>query len=334
MVSVLFFIKALVCAISLVIMTDVLADGAGDFLRLMEQGECHPAADELHKIALTGNAEGQLAFGYAASQNLCGTVELGGRYSIDWFRLAAEQSNAVAQAELARKLVGTWNAKNEEEALVWYRLAAEQGNANAQFGLAQMYDRGRYVSRNIPKSDSAAMDLYLKAAAQGHVTSYLVLSQIYRKGQLVEKDESAEAYWNKKGAESGDSYAQNRLADMYKNGRGVIKSDMEARSWYDKSAKLGSSYAKTNLAKMLRDGEGGPINTDVAIQLFREAAEADEPNAQYELGKIYLEGLLGVRRDRSKACRKTPSPRSSGVRRGGMIEGSGFVAEIEKKAEI
>lgn len=98
-------------------------------------------------------------------------------------------------------------------------MAADQGNANAQFGLAQMYDRGWTMSKNIPKSDSEAMDLYFKAAAQGHVGSFFVLSQIYRKGQMVKRDVSKEAYWNKKGAENDDHHAQVRLADMYKKGQ-------------------------------------------------------------------------------------------------------------------
>lgn len=289
--------KLFVCVMLMNVVTAVIADESQGLLRLIEQGECHPSIDKLYKIAMSGDVDGQLAFGYAASKNLCEAVELGGKYSIDWFRSAAQQGNAAAQAELAKKLVSTWDATNEEEALGWYRLAADQGNANAQFGLAQMYDRGWTMSKNIPKSDSEAMDLYLKAAAQGHVGSFFVLSQIYGKGQMVKRDVSKEAYWNKKGAESDDHHAQVRLADMYKKGEGVAQSDAKARHWYSQANALGNKYAKTSLARMVRDGEGGPVDKQIAVKLFAEAAEAEESNAQYELGRIYLHGLLGVPKD-------------------------------------
>ena len=53
--------------------------------------------------------------------------------------------------------------QSDTEAVKWYRLAAEQGNALAQYNLGWMYQYGRGVK----KSRKTAIMWYEKAAAQG-----------------------------------------------------------------------------------------------------------------------------------------------------------------------
>ena len=53
--------------------------------------------------------------------------------------------------------------RNYAEAAKWYRLAAEQNNAAAQANLADMYNFGR----GVPKNEAEAIKWYCRAAANG-----------------------------------------------------------------------------------------------------------------------------------------------------------------------
>ena len=61
-----------------------------------------------------------------------------------WYRLAAEQGNAIAQFNLGRSYTGGKGVlKDDAEAVRWFRLAAEQGHAEAQGVLGAMYALGQ-----------------------------------------------------------------------------------------------------------------------------------------------------------------------------------------------
>jgi len=61
-----------------------------------------------------------------------------------WYRLAAEQGNAIAQANLGVMYEdGEGVPQDYKEAAKWYRLAAEQGEADAQLFLANLYSTGK-----------------------------------------------------------------------------------------------------------------------------------------------------------------------------------------------
>ena len=66
-----------------------------------------------------------------------------------WYRLAAEQCDALAQCNLGYMYdTGRGVPQDYKEALRWYRLAAEQGFASAQFNLGLMYDTGQGVPQD------------------------------------------------------------------------------------------------------------------------------------------------------------------------------------------
>jgi TPR repeat protein len=65
-----------------------------------------------------------------------------------YYRLAAEQGNAGAEANLAfmyRR--GRGATQDYSEALKWYRLAAQQGDWPAQSNLGSMYSKGQGVTQ-------------------------------------------------------------------------------------------------------------------------------------------------------------------------------------------
>ena len=84
------------------------------------------------------------------------------------------------------------------------------------------------------------------------------------------------------------SFAQNALGDMYYNGTGVELS-------YEKAFQLfseGKDYplCKYRMALMLRKGEGVKADPAQANTLLREAADAGNARAQYQLGIDYYAG--------------------------------------------
>jgi TPR repeat protein len=84
--------------------------------------------------------------------------------AIKWYRLAADEGNANAQAGLASMYAeGQGVPQDYAAAIEWYRLAADQGNANAQYNLGTMYARGEGLPR-----DNIRAHMWLNlSAAQG-----------------------------------------------------------------------------------------------------------------------------------------------------------------------
>jgi TPR repeat protein len=95
-------------------------------------------------------------------------------------------------------------------------------------------------------------------------------------------------------AESGDMDACFELGALYAHGRGVKHNSQQARKWLKRAIKQDSVVARTLLAWLyLNDESLGASDTD-ALQLFLEAAEAGDSDAQCSLGDIYLEGAAGI----------------------------------------
>ena len=90
--------------------------------------------------------------------------------SAKWYRKAAEQGHRIAQREVELFLKQAQRAKHARE-------AAEQGDSNAQYGLAQMYEEGR----GVPKDLTEAIKWYRKAAEQLHSYARRALDRLVQK---------------------------------------------------------------------------------------------------------------------------------------------------------
>ena len=74
-----------------------------------------------------------------------------------------------------------------------------------------------------------------------------------------------------------------------------------ARELFTQAAQTGDARAQFNLGRMWLEGEGGPRDYAQALQWSRKAADQGVPGAEYDLGRIYDEGL-GVPRDPARAA--------------------------------
>jgi hypothetical protein len=139
------------------------------------------------------------------------------------------------------------------------------------------------------------------------------------------KEQAVEAY--KYAAENGQIGATWKLARMYAEGDGVAQDDYAAYKFFSEIAEQdvepGSpeesyvSDALVALGDYLKQGiPGSPVSADpvTAQEYFtRAAANYRNPNAQYELGKMFLKGEGGAKASvRQAACRRKGARRRTG----------------------
>ena len=75
----------------------------------------------------------------------------------------------------------------------------------------------------------------------------------------------------------------------------------KARELFAEAALAGDARAQFNLGRLYLDGEGGPRNYAQALTWNQKAADQGIPGAQFNLGRMFEEGL-GVRRDPERAA--------------------------------
>jgi TPR repeat protein len=236
----------------------------------------------------------QFQLGYIHATETKNPVE-----AVKWYRKAAEQGNARAQANLGLCYhQGIGVAKDPDEAVKWIRKAAEQGDARAEGGLGVCYAEGVGVT----KDPAEAVKWYRKAAEQGNAVAQYNLGVCYQNGEGVAKDTAEAVKWYRKAAEQGDALAQVTLGYCYATGIGVLKDSTEAAKWYRISAEQGDATAQYNLALCYQIGTGVTNDFSESAKWFRKAAEQGHPDAQTELGKCYAAGH-GVPQDYAESVR-------------------------------
>jgi TPR repeat protein len=147
-------------------------------------------------------------------------------------------------------------AKNEgryEVALMAFKPLVEIGYGAAQYQMAEMYEFGLGVKKDI----TMAADLYQKAAKQGYAKAQFRVSRLLTDGTILKKDLKQAAKWLQKAANLGLAAAQYNLAILYYNGEsGVLLSYKKAYYWYKQAAYQNYILAQFNLALMYSQGYG------------------------------------------------------------------------------
>lgn len=217
--------------------------------------------------------------------------------------------------------------------------AAKNGNPKAQYEIAQCYEYGIGVTKDI----NQALYWYQKAADQGSGAGMNALGSCYLNGKGVPIDYEKAAYWFKKAAENGsaageinykeakkriedkskntanssviqndyqknieaakngDTQAQLKIGICYQTGNGVKQDYSAALEWYEKSANQGNADAQTCLGLCYGMGYGVSEDFVQAIKWWRKAANQGNAQAQYYLGNCYNHGT-GVSVDKTHAA--------------------------------
>ncbi len=126
---------------------------------------------------------------------LCYDREFKYTQAVYWYRKAAEQGFARAQANLGNCYWLGYGVKGDEvQAVSWWRKAAEQGDAYAQYRLGECYAEGKGLTKNLAQ----AAYWYRKAAEQGYGSAQGWLSMCYYYGTGVAEDVEQAKYWGQK----------------------------------------------------------------------------------------------------------------------------------------
>jgi TPR repeat protein len=193
--------------------------------------------------------------------------------------------------------VKAYDRKDYQLALMWLTPLADKGHTKARYYLGWMYQNGLGVAIDYPK----AAYWYRLAAEQNDSSSQAELGYLYQMGLGVAPDDNLAVQWYAKSAKAGDQQGQMHLATMYRDGRGVARNFKEAERWFSMAADQGSAWAQMSLGLLYtHGGDGLPQDYARAVDLFRKAADQNDPDALYNLGWAYESGL-GVPQDRQQA---------------------------------
>lgn len=170
---------------------------------------------------------------------------------------------------------------------------------------------------------------FLKAADAGEVSAFVELGMLYINGYGVEQDISEAGKWLLKAAEAGDALSQYKVGYMYEEGAGMTKDRDKAFQWYKKAAKQDIPDAQFKVASMLMEDSlqnedeaiiwytkaanlgllPAMVNLGIirytraeyadALKWFQTASFKNDPDAQFYLGRLYIEGK-GVEKDIDK----------------------------------
>lgn len=219
-------------------------------------------------------------------------------------QIAKEQQRPYLQYRIGKMYVaGLGTEQNCESAAKWFSQAADANHKYAQYSLAGLYYRGQGVEQD----DTRAFLLYQNSAGQGNPYASYELAKMYRDGIGTARDsEAAEQHFREAFAgfcglekDNHDDKLQYRLGQMVHTGTGTERDDAAAAKYWQRAAKLGNVNAQYALGKLwLENGTGDPKQ---AALWLTKAAEGRNANAQYALGKMYRDEVY-VEKNPEKAA--------------------------------
>jgi TPR repeat protein len=227
--------------------------------------------------------------------------EIAFKYALDAAKAGLPQAQMAVAEQLSK---GLGVAQDIDQANVWYRSAAQQGLASAQMAVGKAHEFGIGTAADLGE----ASRWYRKAAAQGMPAAQLALQCLDElagrrasPGKKTSKRPSsrerrvADSRWVTY-ASKGTTEDFYYLGIMFESGIGVEQSAKQARLWYLKAAERGYVDAMVPLARMVADSSPAE-----SVRWFERAADHNAPEAQFALGKAFLNGV-GVSKDIARAC--------------------------------
>ena len=237
--------------------------------------------------------------GYVTAQNTLGNWYLKGHAPIKqdtekaiyWYMRAAEKNNAIAESNLAFVYLKT-EKSDIKKYVYWLQRAAKHGHTTSQWHLGRHYELGD--CEGINKDYNQAVYWYQQGAIRDNNCAFS-LSIMYRDGKGVEKNPQLEKYWKTRSdtieplvAPSVRASARFELANMYETGNNIVpKSAYLALRWYRMAASIGHSDAQYRLGKTYVEDK----DFQHGIFWLKEASKQDNPLAMQYLGVLYRDGL-------------------------------------------
>lgn len=172
---------------------------------------------------------------------LIGVAWVGGAWRLDGMATATAQPQSAAAATPAA--VVPPDAAVDPE-LTRLTTLAESGDADAQHRLAQVYERGLGVGRDIARARAWTE----RAAAAGEPRAMHDLGVYFARGEGGAQDDAAAFRWFRQAAEIGVADSQYNLGVLYERGRGVEANAPEALFWFMLAAEQGDASATARVS--------------------------------------------------------------------------------------
>ncbi|MEO1888294.1 MAG: tetratricopeptide repeat protein [Cycloclasticus sp.] len=106
-----------------------------------------------------------------------------------------------------------------------------------------------------------AHEIWLMLAEKNNTSALINLANMYEQGQGVERDLKQSIVWLRKAAELKDSRGEYQLAMAYEKGMGVDRDLHQAAFWLEKAAKQGDATAQFEFGVMLATNYGEGLMT-------------------------------------------------------------------------
>lgn len=180
-----------------------------------------------------------------------------------------ERNRAVTPQTKLQVAVEAFRSGYDQAALSMLKPLADEGSPKAQYWLADIYENGLGVKRDMP----TALSLLEKSAAQGFVPAERHLGELYLRGTGTLQDFGKAQTWLRKAAIAGDAGAQRQLGHINALGLGVAADLPQAYGWYA-NAVLGGD----GLAPHMRD--------DILQRMSPEQIAKGEQMAKDTAGEI------------------------------------------------
>jgi hypothetical protein len=182
---------------------------------------------------------------------------------------------------------GAAGAVDIEAAASHYKVAAELGYTAAQvrYGFALLHGRG-------VAPDAFSAETWLRRAGlAGDPQAAAVVGYLYaREGDLPPNFAEA-AMWLRRAAEAGHMAAARTLSRILLMGNGVAKDVAEAAWWLRQAAADGDGEARAELLRLTLTRQLDGDAEHAVIELLQTAAEAGDPEAEYDLGLCLSQGI-------------------------------------------
>ncbi|SRR6266568_4602369 len=181
-------------------------------------------------------------------------------------------------------------SKEFERAISLLTSLANAGDAEAQFRLGSLYFEG------VDMPSAVAYEWLNKAADQNHAEACYKLACFSGSGNFIlNRTDEEVRLMLLRAAELGSVSAQCSLGSYYATGELSCPRNLkEAAKWYGRAANAGNPDAQYELGFMLLLGDGVEKDTTKAVCLIEEAAKQRHEDAVRLLVDVYRKGSYGV----------------------------------------
>jgi uncharacterized protein len=170
-----------------------------------------------------------------------------------------------------------------DKAVVWWKRASDAGDIPSILLLARFYE-GQFGFPEL-KDPKAALDAYTKAADAGDAGAMAALGSRYLSGEEKLRDEKKGREWLKKAIAAKEYSAYLALGDFEEN----VKKDLKAAlAEYQRGNDAGQIDSTLRTAAFYLEGKGTEKDSARGIALLEKAAEAGSAAASFRLAVLDL----------------------------------------------